>query len=549
MKKRILAMILALVMVIVLSACGAPAANDAPNAPAEATPNAGGAGNDIQVDEAPVVEAVTAGTVEGSVLHAYIPSEMTNDQVTPWAGGMWSRNYAIPTSMFDGLIAYNNGDRGDLVEGLATSWDISDDGLTYTFHLRDGVQFHNGDPFTAKDVIATFDYMMQYEAAQSGYSQVESWTAPDDSTVVFTLSAPWSSFLYYLSGQNCPILNARLIEQYGESNEACVGTGAYMLDKVDSGASVTLKANPNYWKTPAEIETIIVYYIGNKDTAFMALKTGELDFMYNMDEIQADEAKTIDGLSTFSYLKENAECLWFNAADESLTPEIRQALYYLIDNEEAALAGFGEYGVPVDQAWIPEFGGYVDPAELTYPKETNAEKGLQILADAGIEPSDLTITILYPTVATQRVSLAENIQAQLAQYGINVVLDARDWMSCRGALMANEYQCLIWDTEPALSTPIVTYTWVFKDGGFNLANISNGNPALYEQIMDLIHQADTLNDVDARNELFREITKLMNDNMMFVPLTTNITTIAYNSDFNCYYNHDHGEFYYWSING
>lgn len=548
MKKRIFAVILVVAMVMGLIACG-DASDGEQEQQANQVENQGDdQGDDGQADESQGDDKIveSTGTIPGTVLNSYVSSDLTNDNFTPWHEGIWGR--VVEQNIFDGLTSFEDADRAKLVGGLAEKWDISEDKLTYTFYLRDGVTFTNGDAFTSADVVATWDYMMQFETAKSTYGKVIGWEAKDDMTVVFNLSEPWDSLLYYFAGQNCPIMNAKLIEQYGEGSEACVGTGAYYLDSIQEGASLTLKANQNYWKTPAQIETIIVNYIGNADTAYMALKTGELDFMYNLSEVQADEAQTINELEVSMYKAENAEALWFNAADESLTPEIRLALYYLLDTEECALAGFGNYGVEVTQNWIEEFAGYVEPSELTYEKEYNPEKGLQILEEADIDPESLTITILYPTIAAQRVKLAENIQAQLAEYGIKVVLDGRDWLSTRSALIANEYQCVIWDTEPALDAPLVAYTWLFTDGGFNNSNISNGNPELHKEIMELISKAEASLETAERDGYLQEITKLMNENVLLVPLATNNLVYSYSDDFNCSYEHSYYEYYYWTVN-
>lgn len=150
------------------------------------------------------------------------------------------------------------------------SWDISEDGLNYVFHLRQGVKFHNGAEFTSADVVYSFDKLREY--LPSYFETIDSYYATDDYTFCVDMKNPYPAFLPSLSDGYWFIVNKEACETYGyESNEACIGTGPYALE-YNGADKIVLKAFPDYWDPEhvAIVETINFPVITDSNTAFMS---------------------------------------------------------------------------------------------------------------------------------------------------------------------------------------------------------------------------------------------------------------------------------------
>ena len=199
----------------------------------------------------------------------------------------------INVLLFDGLTDHD-GD-GQIVSRLAESWDYDPDTLTYTFHLAQGVTWHDGQPFTAEDVKFTFEAIMD-EANGSenapNYEDVAAITVTDEHTVAFTLSAVNTAFLEYMT---MPILPAHLLKgedmQTSDFFRAPVGTGPYKLERWDAGQSITLVKNDGYFAGPAKIDTIVFKIVTDSNAKTMQLQTGELD----LSQVTPKDAAAFEG--------------------------------------------------------------------------------------------------------------------------------------------------------------------------------------------------------------------------------------------------------------
>lgn len=204
----------------------------------------------------------------------------------------------INVLLFDGLTDHD-GD-GQIVPRLAESWDYDADTLTYTFHLAQGVQWHDGATFTADDVKFTFEAIMDEDNGSENapnYEDVTAITVLDDHTVSFTLCAVNTAFLEYMT---MPILPKHLLEgedmQTSDFFRAPVGTGPYRLERWDPGQSITLVKNTEYFAGPAHIDTIIFKIVTDSNAKAMQLKTGELD----LAQVSPKDAVAFDGKEGFT---------------------------------------------------------------------------------------------------------------------------------------------------------------------------------------------------------------------------------------------------------
>ena len=181
--------------------------------------------------------------------------------------------------LFDGLTAHNG--KNEVVPGLAKSWEFDETTCTYTFHLEEGVTWHDGEPFTAKDVKFTIETIMDPENASENapnYEDVEEITVADDHTVSFRLSAPNVAFLDYMT---MAVLPEHLLVgedmQTSDFFRAPVGTGPYKMESWDMGQAIVLTKNETYFRGTPHIDRVIFKIVTDDNAKTLQMEAGELD--------------------------------------------------------------------------------------------------------------------------------------------------------------------------------------------------------------------------------------------------------------------------------
>ena len=534
--KYLLALLLALAMVLGLTACSS-APEGGSSSPAPDTTQSGG--------NTPTPPAESEGTIAGTVLRFGWVTDVT--QFVPYVDTA-SMDKKFQRNIFDGLVNYADCDTSKQIPGLAESWEVSDDSLTYTFHLRSGVKFHNGKDFSAKDVIACMDLYLANGV--TNFSRVVSYTAPDDMTVVFTLSEPWSAFTYYMTSMYFPICDVDAYNADGNVWTACVGTGPYKLTDVQEGVCYTLTANENYWDTPAEIETVKLFRMADNDSKYLAFQAGELDtYDVGLSEIQLATLESSGNNYYYDGVKlTNIYSMWMNTSHECFADRtVRQVISMLIDRNEAALAGMGDGMYELaDCPWSSNVNGYVAGTVYDYDPDT----ALQMLKDAGVDPAAYTFSIL--TVARPPFkTIAENIQSQLSQYGIQVEINSLDFFPTIGAMFSGSFDAVVFNVDNYAADPVVCYTHPLLTGTFNTARVCDGMPELFDQFSSLLTEAATLSDKAAQAELLEQCVQLTYDNALVCPIASQIMRFATNPNFIPCWDPDDGQanFYYWRYVG
>lgn len=299
-------------------------------------------------------------------------------------------------NIYQGLVARTP--EQEIVPALASEWEVSPDGLTYTFTLREGVLFHDGQELTPEDVV--WSLQTRKDTAEwrdsARLADVTSITA-EGQDIVLTLDAPDSSLLWNLTGRAGIVLKKDDgVDYLTEAN----GTGPFRFDQWRQGDSISFVRNDEYWGDPAQVAEVVFDYIPETQAALNAALAGEVDVVTGFDanlteQIEADGAFTVElGTST------DKGTLAFNQADGSplADKQVRQAIRQAIDHEalvEALGAGTTLYGP------IPELDpGYEDLSDVA-PYDPDAAR--ELLAEAGAEDLELTLTIpnFYPTTIAQ----------------------------------------------------------------------------------------------------------------------------------------------------
>lgn len=351
-----------------------------------------------------------------------IGMQLEPPHLDPTGGAAAAIDEVVYANIFEGLTRY--APDGSVLPGLAESWDISDDGLVYTFHLRSGVKFHDGADFDASDVKFSLDRARAEDSTNAqkalfaGISNVE---VIDSATVQVTLSNPNGSFPTNMAWGDAIMLDPASADNAGVNP---VGTGPFMFQERREGDQITIVQNPDYWGEPVALESATFKFISDPTAAFGALMAGDIDAFpafpspETLVQFESDPRyNVIIGSS------EGETILSTNNKSEILSDvRIRKAIAHAINRQEIIDGAMFGYGTPIGTHFAPHNPDYLD---LTSNSAFDPELSKSLLAEAGY-PDGLTLRLALPPPSYARRG-GEIIAAQLRAVGIDTDVSNLDW--------------------------------------------------------------------------------------------------------------------------
>ncbi|HWQ80558.1 MAG TPA: ABC transporter substrate-binding protein [Anaerovoracaceae bacterium] len=325
------------------------------------------------------------------------------------------QNIIVLDQVYEGLYKLNEA-KGGYELAVAKSCDISDDGLVYTFKIRDGLKFHNGDPVKASDVVFSYEKYMSGTMFDAYTNMIKSVEAPDDSTAVITLNVPYSPIAHTF--HTVKIFSEKEVSSQGDgfgTKVALAGTGPYMLDTYDPAIKVTLKAFPDYWQGETPIETVNFITILDDAAALIAFQNGELDWL-PVPMADWDSIASSDQFNTEIIQGNWSEVMAVNYQRNEVlgNQKVREAIAHAIDRDAMNMATFEGYGTPT---WDYMPVKYVTATPTEYTKyEYDPELSKKLLTEAGY-PDGVDIGNIL-TYAPVHDKTAQVLQANLAEVGI-----------------------------------------------------------------------------------------------------------------------------------
>ncbi len=340
----------------------------------------------------------------------------------PTSAAAGAIDQVLYSNVFEGLTRFM-GD-GSVVPGLAKSWEISDDGLTYTFHLNSGVTFHDGTTMDADDVKFSLDRARAEDstnAQKALYADIASVEVIDPTTVKLTLSKPNGNMLFNLAWGDAVIVAPESIDDIKTSP---VGTGAFKFANWVQGDRITLEKNSDYWGTPAVLNSATFKFISDPTAAFAAVMAEDVDAFSGFPA--PENLPQFDADPRFQVLVGSTEGETILSTNNKQAPfddvRVREALAHAI-NRQAIIDGamFG-YGTPIGTHFAPHNPAYKD---LTGGSAYDPERAKALLAEAGLADGFETTLHLPPPSYARRGG--EIIAAQLAQVGIKAEIINVEW--------------------------------------------------------------------------------------------------------------------------
>jgi len=351
-----------------------------------------------------------------------IAMQLEPPHLDPTSAAAQAIDSVVYTNIFEGLTRFM-GD-GSVVPGLAESWEISDDGLVYTFKLHDGVTFHDGTTMDAEDVKFSLDRAMAEDSANAQkalFAGIESVEVVDPLTVKVTLKEPNGNFLFNLAWGDAVIVAPESIDTITTNP---VGTGAYNLGNWVQGDSITLNRNPDYWGEAPALETATFKFISDPTAAFAAMMAEDIDAFDNFPA--PENLPQFEADPRFQVLIGSTEGETILSTNNKQPPfddiRVRQALAHAIDRQAIVDGAMFGYGTPIGTHFAPHNPAYVD---LTGNSVYDPDKARELLAEAGFADGFETTLHLPPPVYARRGG--EIIAAQLADVGITAEIINVEW--------------------------------------------------------------------------------------------------------------------------
>ncbi len=467
--------------------------------------------------------------------------------------------------IFETLISLKPGTT-ELEPALAESWEISDDGLQYTFKLREGVKFHDGEPFNAEAVCTNFDRWYNFKGSFQNSSASYYWQtvfggfktpeegspedsfyksceATDENTAVLNLTKPSSSILGALSLTAFAIASPKALEEFGADEgkvdeegifqptgsfgtEHPVGTGPFKFESWTRGDRLTIARNDDYWGDKATLEKVIFRPIDDNAARLQALQSGEIQ---GYDLVEPQDVKTIEGDDKLQVLDRPAFNVGYVGFNQKMKPlddiKVRQAIAYGLNRKEVVDEFYGGRGEVAKEFMPPEVTGYAD--DVT-EYEFDPEKSKELLREAGLTPP-VKIEFWYPSDVSRPYMPDpkrnfEAFSASLKEAGFQIVPKTAPWSpDYLGAVDEGKAQVYLLGWTGDFGDPD-NFVGTFFQTPQKAWGFDN------KEIFDKLNEAEAETDLDAREGLYQEANKLIMDFLPGVPYVHTKPALAFQAD-------------------
>jgi ABC-type transport system substrate-binding protein len=417
--------------------------------------------------------------------------------------------------MFDSLLWID--DNGELVPELAESWEVSDDGLEYTFHLRHDVTFHNGEPFNADSVVFSWNrYKSPDLEWNERWNMADNVEKVDDYTVKVTTAEPKPLLLRTIA-ISWAMVPPKYFAEVGDAEfgQNPVGTGPFMFVEWVQGDHITEKANPNYWKPGyPKVENLIFRIIPESATRVAAIQTGEVDVVGRLSSEEAKSLLGVSGVQVIRYPVARVYYIAFNNMTTGLDQPTMDATVRIAMNQAVDVQTIID---SIFDGFAKRSTGFVATGEMGYgavqPFEYDPDKAKALLAEAGY-PDGFTMDMACPAGAYSHFEeVCEAIVGYLADVGITVNLEIME---------SGKY----WDLEATKQLPPLfgdSWSELMGEAYNRMAGALLGADAAYSSwndptIIDYLNKISTTVDTEARTKLYEDLQVYMVENPPFIYL-------------------------------
>jgi peptide/nickel transport system substrate-binding protein len=445
--------------------------------------------------------------------------------------------------MFDSLVRVDPVTT-EIVGQLADSWDVSDDGTTYTFHLVDAdVRWHDGEPFTVEDIEYTMmeilkptytgifqqrfqDLVGADQVIAGEATELEGFQVIDDKTVEFKLNQPNAPFLAWavsaLKFLPKHLLEGQEITEDMPYSLAPVGNGPYKFKEWDKGNRFVMEWNEDYWGEKPCAKTITTLAIPDMQALAAAVEAGDIDMTIMVPPTEVPRLAEIDDLQYFKQPAIGPESLWFNLNHPILSdPKVRQAIAHAIDAEGFTIGVLQGTTGPANTHFTTGSWAYDPDAQLP---DYDPEKANALLAEAGYEDG-FTVKLTTNQGNFFREHFVEFAQAELEKVGITVEVDKAEWGTFIGNVMDGNYDMAFYNEEGGIPDPDVAFEYFHTGGPNNYSHYSNADVDAW------LEEARVESDPEKRKTLYFQIQNQLNEDLPTVPMFWRPNPLVVNAEY------------------
>lgn len=418
----------------------------------------------------------------------------------------------VMQSIYDALLDYDPS--FNLVPKLASSWEVSEDELEYTFHLVQGITFHDGEPFNAAAVKTNIERVLDDSLGARLTSQLTSISevrVDDDYTVSLVLSSPLALILGLMTGPAGTMISPKAIAEYGvDLARNPVGTGPFKFVEWLDDDHITVTKNDGYWQSGVPYLDQVTYRpIPDPTVRLTALRTNDVQIddslsAKDLDPVEQDDSLVMSTLPGLGY----RYILFNSSADPFTNMALRQAVAWSIDRAAINQVLFFGHGT-VATSPIPPSSWAYDPELVVYPGQ-DYDMATQKLQEAGM-PDGFEFTMMVSNT-TDDINLGEAYKDQLGEVGITVNLEPLEFQTLLDRSYAGDFQAHTgnWSGGPDPDDNVYSY---FRSGGG-----TNRGRYLNEQVDTLLDEARSVADREARKPLYTQLARIITDEapMIFV---------------------------------
>ena len=440
-------------------------------------------------------------------------------------------SFKVCDNIYDTLIHYKDGST-EIEPGLATKWESSEDGLSWTFSLRKGVTFHDGTPFNSEAVLFSLNRQHEknhpFHNVEGSYTYwvatglaeiVDEITAIDDHTVKITLKSPYAPFLYAIAITPFSIVSPTAVKEKGDNySNHPVGTGPFIFQQWDRGDKIVLKANENYWGGRPNVDRVIFLSIPDNSVRLIELQQGNLHAMEfpNPDDLQQiRDDESLDLLSqpgmSVGYLALNMEKPPFDNL------KVRLAINHAINKAVIIEHLYQGLGIPAKNPIPPTLWSYDDSIE---DYDYNPKLAKELLTQAGypkgFETTLWALPVPRPYIPDGR-ALAEVIQSELREIGIKTNIVTYDWGTYLEKTKYGDHDMAMLGWSADFGDPDNFLYFLLSKSS---AKKPAGNIAFYksDEMQQILEKARSISDKDERISLYKKAQNVFHRDIPWVPL-------------------------------
>ncbi len=447
----------------------------------------------------------------------------------------------VTGQIFSQLVKYDENNEWE--PDLAESWDVSDDGLTYTFKLRKDVKWHDGVPFTSKDVKFTYDTITSESLVYAGsFAIVDHIETPDDYTVVIHLKTVNAAFPHALVGciQSSGIIPEHLYAgtdiHENPHNYDPIGTGAFKFVEWVKGSHITFEANEDYYGEGPYLDKVIYKIIPDSSTALLAFEAGEFHYYTGPPASEIPRLEAMDWVEVYQQPSTSIKYVAFNLAhpDSPITDKkVRQALYTAIDRK-SIVENIVIYGVPGTSCYTTAQGLYYDTdiAEM-YPIEGDIAKANQMLDEAGY-PRDasgkrFSVSIWTRIGVPTREDASMAIKQWWGELGVETTVQTVEQGTLKQSFwFDHDFELIFWSSgvgpDPERLYARLHSSTVYP-GGKNAYSFNNSR-------VDELFALGQLTPIpEERAVYYRELQRIVMEELPLMPIWESVSTHIWNNEF------------------